>query len=48
MPKPDPLTKAELATLTTLLRRLAETLAKIGTDLEAMRLRVEKLEEVRK
>ena len=45
MPKPDPLTSKELTQLGALLRRLGEAIAKVSTDLEAMRLRLEVLEQ---
>ena len=45
MPKPDALTSKELTQLGTLLRRLGEAIAKVSTDLEAMRLRLEVLEQ---
>ena len=45
MGKPDPLTSKELAQLGALLRRLGEAIAKVSTDLEAMRLRIEALEQ---
>ena len=44
MPKPDALTSKELAQLGTLLRRLGEAIAKVSTDLEAMRLRLDQLD----